>query len=259
MKLLVPLLALALLAGCLGYPPEAARPGDTVQVHYVARDAATGATVSTGNATVVVGGPSGLGTAVGRALVGHRANDTLGVEARGDPGLAFTDTISLGREVGRRPTTEDVQVAVFRQVIGEPRVGMTFPYPRSVYVAEVTAVDNATVSLLLHLPTDPTTPYPQFGVAKVASIEGSEIVERLQPMADRPAFDGSLAGLPVAGTYRARGVEGNNITFDHSPVTDPALVGHDVDFDVTVVSVGHGTLVTTVSGEFGHRLSPLAR
>lgn len=252
------LLATPIIAGCIGYPPDAARPGDLVEVRYDAYDLETGEAVATNaTATLDIGGPSVLGRHVASAIVGKRAGETIQVESRDDPGRGFTNTVAVRSELARVSAHEEVSAASFQAVVGKAEVGMEFDYPGGPMRGRVTAANGTTVAFDLLLPTDPTVEHAQWGIQEVYTRQGDEVVIHVEPFGTPVVFKGPLGEfLPQPGMYRVRGMDGANITFDHSPIQDAKMLERDLRFEVTVLRVRHGEVVPAASGEYGHRLSP---
>jgi len=252
------LLAIPLLAGCIGYPPDAARPGDLVEVRYAAYDLQSGQAVATNaTATIAVGGASTLGRHVASALVGKTPGETFQVESRNDPGRSLSGQIQARSELARVSMHEEVSASSFRSVIGGPELGMEFDYPGGPLRGRVTNFNATVVGFDLLLPADPTVEHAQWGIQEVYSQEGDEVVIRVEPLQPAVVFKGPLGEfLPQPGTYRVRGMQGGNVTFDYSPLQDTALLERDLRFEVTIVRVRHGDPVAPVPGEYGHRVSP---
>jgi len=242
-----------LLSGCTGYPPGAARLGDTVSVRYEAYDLGTGAPVSNGTTDLVLGtSDGGLGDDVAHALLGHRANDTVTVESRDDTSRGFTSVVSAPAVIERSPLTQTIPVDVFQRAFGQnATAGKTYTYQGQDYAVDASDGSNVTLRSVPGAPEE----YPRFGLRVVQRVEGDSLVKRAEPMADPAPFQGPLNPiLSQPGTYRARSVQGDNLTFDYSPATDPALFGHDLRIVATVLQVTHGSTSSLAPGE---RFSPI--
>lgn len=255
---LVPLLAcLALLAGCLGYPPGSVHPGDTVTLRYTATDAATGAVLDEDVAAAVAGRPSGLGPDVDRALLGRRANETFTVEARAATG--YTGRQAAPTDLGSSPLQNSVPRAAFEGQLGPATVGQSFR-ASSLYNATVVALDAENVTYRLDVHEGQEIPIPTLGLKVVHHITGDTLVRSLGAIPGAtfgisPSPNGQTPlGLPP-GSYRTRGVEGGELVFDHSPVA-PALFGKTVRYEVTVEAIEPGAALQGPTGEYGHRSSP---
>lgn len=258
MRLLAALAVLLLLSGCLGYPPGSARPGDAVDLRFTATDAATGQVlVDQAQTSVVAGQPSLLGPGVDRAVVGRQANDTFVVESS-VPG-AYGGTQSVPADLGSAPLESRVARALFEASLGPPSVGQVFR-ASALYNATVVSVEGANVTYRLAVADGEEIPIPDLGLKLVHRIEGTQLVRSLAPLAGatfsiEPGPGGQTPlGLPP-GSYRTRGLEGDRLVFDHSPVS-PAFFGKTVRFGVTVIAVHARGPPSAPTGEYGHRSSP---
>jgi hypothetical protein len=254
MKAILVLLLLMPLAGCIGYPPDAARFGDRASISYDAYDLATGQVVlRNATAQLVVGSPSAVGLDVSRALIGNRVGDTLRVESRNDPGRLLTQTRYSPSELDRFPAQQSVPRTSFEFTLGPAEVGQEYPFR----AARLTVTQlNETHVTIRYLDAD--TPVPEFGLRQVFTVSGDQVTVRIEPMENAATFQGPIEGLlPDAGTYRARGMDGDRVVYDFNPVAHKDLVGKDLVFQVTVLSVTRGNAVPQApEGEYGHRASP---
>ena len=268
---LLPVLAAALLlAGCFGFPPGTIRPGDSVTLKYTATDLATGQVLAQdATATFVAGsGASGLGHDLERAVIGHKANDTFTLDSRGDTGRAFDQTVEVSQLFDSRAVVQHYDTANFTKALGTPRVGMNFTAYG--YNATLTDVNPSQVTFRLAARDGLRQEFPDFGLTMVYSTQGGNLVKVLEPtpgkvftigFAGQIALrainaDGTTAPLP-AGTYKVLPATGGNLRFSHSAGTAAALLGRDVAFTATIVSVAPGTQAPLpVTGEYGHRSSP---
>jgi hypothetical protein len=257
LRLLPALAGLLLLAGCLGYPPGTVRPGDAVLLHYTATDPAGAMLADGATATAVAGHPSGLGAAVDRALLGRRVNDTFQVDATGP--AVYTGTQSAPTALGRSPMENKVPRTAFEAQLGPAQLGQVFRAGQ-LYNATVVGLDAGNVTYRLLVTDGQEIPIPQLGLKIVHHIEGTDLVRTLGPLPGvafgiAPTANGQTPlGLP-AGSYRTRGVAGDKLMFDYSPV-GPAFFGKTVHFQVEVTAIRPGTTPTAPSGEYGHRVSP---
>lgn len=247
------LLAIPLMSGCIGYPPDAVRPGDSVEVHYEAYDLATGETLARNQtATITIGGDAPLGNDVGAALVGKRMGETVRIESRKDAGRQFTETVRASRLI---VVLEDVHQTIPRdEAPRDVAVGKSYPYGR--LVATITSVNATEVTFDVSPPAQAHDEIASLGLSTTLEVRGRSIVNVIDALADRPAFAGPLSPLlDRPGTYRVRAVEGDELVFDRSPVANPDLVGRDVRFEVTLGPIHHD-VPAVHPGEYGHRLSP---
>lgn len=250
------------LSGCFGYPEGTVRPGDTVTVVFDATDPATGEALATQRtATFAVGsGASGLGVAVERRLVGHRANDTVSVQSRGDESRAFGGEASVDRHLPPFPVESTLTRAEFEANIGPPEVGDEFPLG-GIYTARVVSFDEGNVTYRFVLDGEQANEFPAVGVVLMSRIEGGELTRTLDPMVDatftiRPPsiFQPSTPLGLEPGSYRTLGADEDSILFAYSPGQDAALLVPDLDVRITIQSVQPAGRVTEpVDGNYGVR------
>jgi FKBP-type peptidyl-prolyl cis-trans isomerase 2 len=258
MKLLPLLACLVLLAGCLGYPPGAIRPGDDAVVRYTATDPLSGQVlVPSDPATSTAGKASGLGPDIDRALVGHLANDTFSLDATAP--ARYTGSQAVSADLGRSPLQSQVPVAAFQAQLGPPHVGQEFR-ASALYNATVVDASGGNVTYRLKVADGQEIPVPSLGLKVVHRIDGTQLVRSLAPLPGttfgvEPSATGQTPlGLPP-GSYRSRSLEDGRLTFDYSPVL-PAFFGRTLHFDVTVLAVHPNVAPPAPSGEYGHRASP---
>ncbi|MCA1811456.1 MAG: hypothetical protein LC623_05535 [Halobacteriales archaeon] len=261
MKTLPALACLLLLAGCIGYPPGAVRPGDEVTLRYTATDPATGAVLEKDATLVAVAGrASGLGPDVDRALLGHKVNETFAVDATSAVG--YTGRQEVPRDLGSSEMENRVPRSAFEAQLGPAKVGQSFR-ASSLYNATVVAVDDGNVTYRLDVQDGEEIPIPSLGLKVVHYVNGTTLVRTLGPLpgatfglAPTPSGQTPL-GLP-AGSYRTRGVEGDNLVYDYSPMA-PALFGKALHIEAKVTAVQPGERPAAPTGEYGHRSSPQVR
>ncbi|HUR62763.1 MAG TPA: hypothetical protein VM286_10445 [Candidatus Thermoplasmatota archaeon] len=257
-------LALALvllpLAGCLGYPPGTIRPGDTVTVTYTATDLATGKVLARDQtATFVAGsGASGLGRDLERAVLGHRTNDTLSLESRGDAGRGFNQVVEAQQVFDSRDIVQTYNTSAFEDALKEKAtVGMAFS--AFGYNATVTDVTPALVTFRLTPRDGARQGFPEYGLTMVDSTQGGKVVRTLEPTpgvvftvgyAGQIALqalqaDGTSEPFP-AGTYKVLPAAGGHLRFSYSAGTATALLEKDVRFEAKIVAVEPGVRTAPV-------------
>lgn len=267
------ILAIALLlplSGCFGYPPGTVRTGDTVTITYTATDLATGQILAKdATATFVAGsGASGLGHDLERAIVGHRANETFQLESRQDTGRDFSQVLEAAQEFDSRAIVQTYNTTAFEKAVTTAKVGLEFN--AFGYNATVTAVDPQLVTFNL-VPRDGLRqPFPEYGLTMVYSTQDGKLVKTLEAtpgvvftigFAGQIALqaihpDGTTEPFPV-GTYKVLPAQGGHLRFSYSAGTATALLGKDVKFDATIVSVEPGAhAAPVVQGGYGARNSP---
>jgi FKBP-type peptidyl-prolyl cis-trans isomerase 2 len=256
-------LVVALLSGCFGLPEGAADTGDLVTIRYDAIDAETGQALhSNRSATFDVGsGASRLGLGLERAVRGHLPGDAFTVTIEDDPTLAFDGTVEVNRTLAPVPIHQTAPADDFRQYVGEPTVGTTFP-AYGIYTGRVTG-SNATVVEFDVLAEDgQEDPVPSVGAVLLTRVGATTLTRELVPVEGStftinppsPFQPTTPLGLEP-GSYRVEGAEGDKIVFSHGQA-DAQLIGKTLRFDVTVVSVSAGQDVVPTSGNFGVRNSP---
>lgn len=256
-------LLVALLSGCFGLPEGAADTGDLVTIRYDAIDAASGQAIhSNRTATFDVGsGASRLGLGLERAVRGRMAGDEFTVTIDDDPTLAFDGTVEVNRTLTPVPIHQTAPADDFRQYVGEPLVGTTFP-AYGIYTGRVTG-SNATVVEFDVLAEDgQEDPVPSVGAVLLTRVGATTLTRELVPQVGStftinppsPFQPSTPLGLEP-GSYRVDGAVGDKIVFSHG-TADAQLIGKTLRFDVTVVSVSAGAETVPTSGNFGVRNSP---
>ena len=250
-------LAFGALAGCIGYAPDAVHPGDRVEVRYDAYDLATGEALAVANTTILsLGTESPLGYDVERALVGHRVNETVTVESRGDAGRTMSQVVMAPAELGRFPLPQQQvgTVAAYKRAVGQdPVTGDTFQFDQQGSTATVLSVSGGNFTFRTTPPED--QPHPDFGLLVHFARDGDEGVATLVPMDQRPAFTLQTPSGPfaAAGTYQVTGASGGNVTFAYSPLTNGKLLGRDLRLVVTVLSPPEHAPASHPTGNYGAR------
>ncbi len=261
-------LASATLAGCFGYPPGSARPGDTVTVRYTALDPATGAVVKdTQMVSFAVGsGSSGLGADVERAVVGLLPNATT-VVASPASARAYTAVREAPQEFQRNAQVQTYNTTAFTQQVGTPVVGMTFP--AFGYNATMLLVTPQEVTFRLDAKDGARQDFPQYGLSVVYRSEGDQLLKVLEPMPGSTFSlfyenqialqcflpDGTLGACPV-GSYEVLPAQGGHLRFGFFPGTDRTLLAKSLTFQLTLVSVKAGAPPASPAGAYGVRASP---
>lgn len=255
------------LSGCLATPADAIGYGDTVQATATVTDAETGEVLLSGQRlNFAVGqGTSGLGYEFERDLIGEPTDFQGTFTIRGDPSLQWGRTVDV-QAVYESPLVQSIPREQFEQAFGEPVQGETFAPPSSFFDYQVVSVDANVVQYRPLPEQGQRDPVPNVGAILVTRVEGDTLVQVLEPdvgatfrvLPPSPFNPQTPLGLQP-GSYRTIGGDGETITYQHSPSTNPDLVGHDLIIQVTVQSVRPSQSTgqpEPVDGNYGVRNSP---
>jgi hypothetical protein len=148
--------------------------------------------------------------------------------------------------------------SAFEGQLGPPVMGKAFR-ASALYNATVVGFDAGNVTYRLDVRDGQEIPIPTLGLKVVHHVQGDTLMRSLAPLPGAtfpidPSPTGQTPlGLP-AGNYRTRGLEGDRLVFDYSPLLSE-FFGKAVRFTVTVDEV-HAGVPKVVPGEYGLRSSP---
>ncbi len=334
--LLLPSLAILLLAGCIGIPEGTADVGDTVSVRFVAFHLETGEPLvwtlsqlpvitekdnSTtypapalrsvlnqafngtvpeayaelftadgdpfNNVTVesvhtlikhrgdemhfartlefqVGAGQSGLGLEVERSVRALQPGTPKTVKSATDPSRTYYDTRETNSSIGPFELTRVISRAEFSRAGKPAEVGTQFAF-NGLYDAEVTHVDDGSVTYRVLAENGRLDPIPQLGILLETQTSGDQWTWRLRPDVGQTFVIQPPSSLqqetPLGldpGSYKTLGTHGDHVLYGYNPTLLPTLLDLPVLVMIEVTSVTEGSS-TIPTEDFGTRQSPVVR
>ena len=257
---LAALVAPLAFAGCFGNPPG---EGDVVAIRVSATDLETGDTLVSEIALALVIGENsaGLGHDLDNALRNRAAGDSFTLESRGDDGRVFLEEVVTSRLLPPFPVYQDVTVATFQFYIGVPSPGLMFPY--SFYEGTVDRIEDDRVFFQVDAQPGQRDELEVIGAVLVTNRVGDDLERALEPVPGarftiHPPEPGEPTALDLAvGSYEMVGARGDELVLRYSPSPHAELVGRDIQFEVTVLSVSSAGLPNEpVDGNYAAGRSP---
>ncbi len=259
MRLFIPLLLTAMLAGCFGVPEGTADVGDFVTVDWVAKDPETGEIIRQGNSLrfAVGSGTSGLGALVEYSVIGKAVNTPYTFYSD-DPSRGFEAMFTPDR-ISEIPVEQEVPRAAYSQQFGEPTVGDMQDLGNDIAL-EVAAVTSDMVTIRYVIEGTVTLDDPDYGMAQHVRVDGDMVVieytiEHETTFLVRPNIPPRFEGMPT-GTYKAIGDDGDKLVFRYTRILDPLMIDVPLEFEITINSVQKAPAVALPEGSYGGRSSP---